>query len=234
MNILIAGANGGIAEAIGAELNRRPHSIASISRGAKPSWSHSHLQANLASAPAVSAIADWLKEISFEPDIVIQCSGLLHDEQTRPEKTLMQMSESWLMENISVNLVTHIHLAQALNPLLKAKKILHWVSLSAMVGSISDNHLGGWHSYRISKAGLNMFIRNLHLEWTRKSPQSIVVALHPGTTDTPLSTPFQANIADGKLYSAELTGRRLSDVVENLQQNQSGHLLHWDGSTIPF
>lgn len=79
-----------------------------------------------------------------------------------------------------------------------------------------------------------MLIRNIHLEWRRRSPDSIVVALHPGTTDTELSKPFQKNIRDGKLYSPELTGERLTDVVEQLDTEQSGRLLHWDGSTIPF
>lgn len=103
-----------------------------------------------------------------------------------------------------------------------------------MVGSISDNRLGGWYSYRMSKASLNMFIRNLAIEWGRKAPGSLVVAQHPGTTDTHLSQPFQAGIAEGKLYSVELTASRLITVMQGLTAQQHGALLHWDGSVIPF
>ena len=103
-----------------------------------------------------------------------------------------------------------------------------------MVGSITDNQLGGWYSYRMSKAALNMFIKTLSIEWQRKAPDSIVVATHPGTTDSALSEPFQANIKDGKLYTPELTAERLSRILEELNAEQNGHLLHWDGSVLPF
>ena len=86
----------------------------------------------------------------------------------------------------------------------------------------------------MTKAALNMFIRNLDIEWRRKSPDSIVVALHPGTTDTKLSEPFQKGLAPDKLYQPELTGRRLVDVIEQLTPERSGQLLHWDGTIFPF
>jgi NAD(P)-dependent dehydrogenase (short-subunit alcohol dehydrogenase family) len=103
-----------------------------------------------------------------------------------------------------------------------------------MVGSLEDNGLGGWYSYRMSKAALNMFIRNLSIEWSRKAPGSVVVAQHPGTTDSPLSEPFQAGIAEGKLYTREQTAERLVNVMRELTPEQNGRLLHWDGSVIPF
>lgn len=118
--------------------------------------------------------------------------------------------------------------------MLNRQRPVKWISLSAMVGSISDNRLGGWYSYRMSKASLNMFIRNLAIEWGRKAPGSLVVAQHPGTTDTHLSQPFQAGIAEGKLYSVELTASRLITVMQGLTAQQHGALLHWDGSVIPF
>ena len=232
--ILIAGANGGIAQALGAELASRGHVLFSVSRGVKPAWSELHFKADLSLGKSVESLTSWLSGLDQPPEVVIQCSGLLHNTESRPEKRLSQMSERWLHQNLSANVVAHMHLAQAISPWVSRRNRVHWVSLSAMVGSIEDNQLGGWYSYRMTKAALNMLIRNLHIEWTRKSPESIVIALHPGTTDTSLSEPFQANIADDKLYSSELTGRRLSGVIETLSSEQSGHLLHWDGSILPF
>ena len=151
-----------------------------------------------------------------------------------PEKALAQISAQWLHKSIDANLMSHIHLAQVFDKAITRHQPIHWVSLSALVGSISENQLGGWYSYRMSKAALNMFIRTLSIEWGRKSPNSVVVALHPGTTDTPLSKPFQKNIHPDKLYKPELTGKRLSDVIEGLSIEQHGKLLHWDRTVVPF
>lgn len=234
MQILIAGANGGVAQALGNELAQRGHSLMSISRGDHPLWSQHHLCTDCSMEKSVSEVGQWLAEKQLEPVLVIQCAGLLHHDPHMPEKSLARISMDWLKQNMAVNLGTHIHLAQAIDPLIKRKKTVHWVSLSALVGSISENQLGGWYSYRMSKAALNMFIRNLSIEWGRRSPGSMAVALHPGTTDTELSVPFQKNIAAGKLYTPKLTGQRLADVLENLDEQQNGRLLHWDGSIVNF
>ena len=234
MEILIAGANGGVAQAIAKELEHRGHQLISISRSNAPSWSTAHLVQDCGSEGATQQIKNWLSEQELQPDMAIQCAGILHNENSMPEKSLSGLSSDWLLQSIQANLVTHIRLAQAIDHLVKRAKPIHWVSLSALVGSISENQLGGWYSYRMSKAALNMFIRNLSIEWSRRSPQSIAVALHPGTTDTGLSKPFQKNIAADKLYSPELTGQRLANVVENLNEQQNGRLLHWDGSLVSF
>ena len=197
-------------------------------------WSEGHLAVDLSDQVNTETAQLWLKNLSQQPELVIQCAGILHAEGKRPEKTLMQITESWLHENLSANLIAHVHLAQAVNQFVSKRQPLRWVSLSAMVGSISDNQLGGWHSYRMSKAALNMFVRNLHIEWQRKSPESVAVALHPGTTESELSKPFQANIRPDKLYTKQTTAKRLSDVIENLTPEKSGKLLHWDGSEIDF
>lgn len=234
MKILVAASNGGIADAICTELDHRGHELLTISRENNSRWGGKHIVADMSDPESVSQVSTWLKSEQYVPDIVLQCAGVLHSDTKMPEKTLMQIDDDWFAANVAANLSAHIHLAQAVNHLVSSRSSLRWVSLSAMVGSISDNQLGGWYSYRMTKAALNMFVRNLHIEWTRKSPNSIVVALHPGTTDTGLSKPFQANIVAGKLYDASTTGRRLSDVIENLDGGQSGRLLHWDGTILPF
>jgi len=106
--------------------------------------------------------------------------------------------------------------------------------ISAKVGSIQDNRLGGWYSYRASKAALNMAIKTISLEWQYKVPNCCVAALHPGTTDTQLSAPFQANVAIKKLFSADQTAALLIDVIDNLNSKNSGRFWNWDGKEIPW
>ena len=233
MNIWISGASGGIANALinhyaGDDNNR----VVALSRSAVQ-FEHNNVVAHqwCASEPEVG-ISELLHDLP--PDIVIACQGILHDDHHQPEKNLSQLSLPWLQHSIEVNLWSHIALAQQLAAAVRRQHPLRWVSLSAMVGSIEDNRLGGWYSYRMSKAALNMFIKNLSLEWQRKSPQSCVVAMHPGTTDTALSQPFQANIAAGKLYPSDITASRIVAVIEALTAEQSGALYHWDGSRLPW
>jgi NAD(P)-dependent dehydrogenase (short-subunit alcohol dehydrogenase family) len=109
-----------------------------------------------------------------------------------------------------------------------------FAALSARVSSISDNRLGGWHAYRASKAALNMLMHNFAIELSRKSPEALCVALHPGTVDTPLSRPFQGNVPIEKLFSAERSVADLLRVIDRLQSAHSGQLVAWDGSVIPF
>ncbi|MBP6380931.1 MAG: SDR family NAD(P)-dependent oxidoreductase, partial [Sphingorhabdus sp.] len=106
--------------------------------------------------------------------------------------------------------------------------------LSARVGSISDNRLGGWHAYRASKAALNMTVRNFAFEMARTHPQAIIVALHPGTVDTALSQPFQRGVAPEKLFTADYAAERMLQVLGELTPEESGHLFAWDGARIPF
>jgi NAD(P)-dependent dehydrogenase (short-subunit alcohol dehydrogenase family) len=109
-----------------------------------------------------------------------------------------------------------------------------FAALSARVGSISDNRLGGWHGYRASKAALNMLVRTIAIEEKRRNDRSIVVALHPGTVDTGLSRPFQANVPAGRLFDVERAALQLLDVIEALNVTDSGKLLDYEGEEVPF
>ena len=231
--IWISGASGDIANALINHYAQDDHNrIVALSRSAVP-FEHDNVVAHQWHANTPEAgISELLRDLP--PDIVIACQGILHDEHHQPEKNLSQLSLPWLQHSIEVNLWSHIALAQQLAPLVRRQHPLRWVSLSAMVSSIEDNRLGGWYSYRMTKAALNMFIKNLSLEWQRKSPQSCVVALHPGTTDTALSQPFQGNIAEGKLYQSDTTASRIAAVIEQLTPEHSGALYHWDGSRLPW
>ena len=107
-------------------------------------------------------------------------------------------------------------------------------ALSAMVGSIGDNRLGGWYAYRASKAALNQFLRCVSIELGRRVPAAIVTALHPGTVDTALSSPFQAGVPDKQLFTADHSAARLLEVVDGLGPEDSGGFFAWDGSPIPW
>ncbi|MEX2961145.1 SDR family NAD(P)-dependent oxidoreductase [Microbulbifer sp. TYP-18] len=240
-SVLIAGAGGGLGQALVAEVGRRcPQArLLTISRSQPPSQllqaaANRHLCVQLGRPEAVQQVREFLRRQAQLPEWVINCCGILHDGDHVPEKSLDQCSDEWLLTSMRGNLLTHLHLAQALGPLLSRGNPLLWASLSAKVGSIGDNQLGGWYSYRISKAALNMLVKNLAIEWGRRLDSSCVVAVHPGTTDTDLSKPFQKRIAPGKLYSPQLSAERILEVLQGLKPSDSGRLLFWDGQVIPW
>ncbi|APR66946.1 cell-cell signaling protein CsgA [Thalassolituus oleivorans] len=235
MRILVAGSSGGIGKALVSLLREHGHTVFTVSRAGEVGAAH--CIADLTSPESVAQVSQFLNRVlppKVSLDAVYCCAGILHTGWNMPEKTLVQMSADWLQQSMAVNVLSHVHLAQAIAPLVTRSQPLRWLSLSAMVGSATDNGLGGWYSYRMSKAALNMFVKNLSIEWGRKSPQSVVVAVHPGTTDTLLSQPFQAGIAEGKLYTPEQSAERMVAVMEGLKPAQNGHLLYWDGSVLPF
>jgi NAD(P)-dependent dehydrogenase (short-subunit alcohol dehydrogenase family) len=168
-------------------------------------------------------------------DTVINCAGVLHGgPDFQPEKRLADVRAAALEQSFRVNAIGAILLAKAFEPLLTHEGISRFASLSARVGSIGDNRLGGWYAYRASKAAQNMLLKTLALEWSRKRRQIICVALHPGTTDTQLSQPFQRNVPPEKLFSTQQTVRQLLTVLAQLTLEDSGRFLAWDGSDIPW
>ncbi|MCO1333854.1 SDR family NAD(P)-dependent oxidoreductase [Microbulbifer sp. OS29] len=239
--VLIAGASGGLAQAIGAEIVRRHPQITlmTLSRITVDmipghTGERHHLSVSLEEAESIDIIENFMAEHSVPPDWVINCCGILHDDFHGPEKSLSQCDDHWLIQSMQINVLSHLHLARALDGFLQRRLPVLWVSLSAKVGSIGDNQLGGWYSYRISKAALNMLVKNLSIEWARKLEDSCVVAIHPGTTDTSLSKPFQSNLHPDKLYAPELSAKRIVDVLSQLSTAETGQLLFWDGSQLPW
>lgn len=177
-------------------------------------------------------IKPYIKQ--YPPDYLINTIGLLHDEQHRPEKKIQQLSKLWLANSISVNVWPAIEIAQALAPILEPNSKLVLMNLSARVSSISDNHLGGWYSYRMSKAALNMLIKTIAIEWSRCAPEAIIVGYHPGTVATQLSAPFRHNVAPEKLFAPNKAVQYLLKVLHNLTLDDSGLLIDWQGKIIPF
>lgn len=167
-------------------------------------------------------------------DLVINASGLLHEAGLAPEKSATQVSAATMQRIFAVNAFGPMLLAKALWPWLRTKRPVVFASLSARVGSIEDNRLGGWYSYRAAKAAQNQFLRSLAIELGRLNSQSIVLALHPGTTNTGLSRPFQANVAPEKLFTPEFVATQLLQIIEGATTADSGSFIAWDGQPIAW
>lgn len=167
-------------------------------------------------------------------DWVVNCVGALTIDQVLPEKNLKSIDAERFTSAMQINTLPTLLLAQHLQPLLRRSPAPRFATISARVGSISDNGLGGWYSYRCSKAALNMALKNISIEWGRLMPNSCTVALHPGTTDTSLSKPFQANVPEHKLFSADKTARLLMNVLLSLEREHNGQFLAFDGSLIEW
>jgi NAD(P)-dependent dehydrogenase (short-subunit alcohol dehydrogenase family) len=136
------------------------------------------------------------------------------------------------MRLFAVNAIGPALVAKHFVPLLPNEDRCVFAALSARVGSITDNRLGGWYGYRASKAALNMLIKTLAIELARTRPEAICVALHPGTVDTGLSKPFQKGVASDRLFSTDSTAAQLLEVIERLEPDQSGRCFAWDGAEI--
>lgn len=184
-----------------------------------------------------SQIAAVIQKIQTETTTlhtVINCVGLLHDGAMQPEKSLRHLNADQLLRYFQVNSVGAAMLAKHVQPLFKHRDRAIFATISAKVGSIGDNEIGGWYGYRASKAALNMFMRTVALEYRRTCPSTIVVTLHPGTTDTQLSRPFQRGVAPEKLFSVDRTVQQLLTVLDQLKQDDSGEFFSWDGSRLPW
>ncbi len=168
------------------------------------------------------------------PTLVIVATGLLHADGRGPEKALRELDPAWLAQVYAVNTIGPALVAKHFLPLMPRTGRTVFAALSARVGSISDNRLGGWHGYRASKAALNMMVRNLAIEERRRNDRTVVVALHPGTVSTALSSPFQGNVPAARLFNPERAALQLLDVIEGLKPVDSGNLFDFEGREIPF
>jgi NAD(P)-dependent dehydrogenase (short-subunit alcohol dehydrogenase family) len=172
-------------------------------------------------------------------NLVLNVAGLLHqmDEGGRgpgPERRLADVDPEWLARSFRINAAGPLLVAKHFEPLLPRREHAVFASLSARVGSIEDNRLGGWYAYRGSKAAQNMFTRGLAIELKRRHAGIVCVGLHPGTTDTGLSRPFQRGVAPDKLFSPEQAAGFLLAVIDDLGPEDNGTFRAWDGQVIPW
>ncbi|NNM75534.1 SDR family NAD(P)-dependent oxidoreductase [Sphingomonas sp. ID1715] len=218
-NAVVIGAGGGIGRALVEALEEEGVAVQAFSRP----------QLDLLNEASIAGAA---ATVTSRPSLIVVATGLLHDGDHGPEKSMRELDAAWLQRNFAINAIGPALVAKHFLPLLSKGERSVFAALSARVGSISDNRLGGWYSYRASKAALNQLIRTLSIEMKRVNDRAIVVGLHPGTVDTKLSKPFQGNVAPGQLFDPGRAAVQLLDLLDGLGVKDSGSLIAWDGTTV--
>ena len=190
-----------------------------------------HFFLDISDEKSISDIADVLPDdLNF--DLILITSGFLHNEIIAPEKSVRFISQQNLLDYFNINAISPILIAKYFSKFLPKNSPSIFAALSARVGSIGDNKLGGWYGYRASKAALNMFIKTLSIEFSFALKQSIVIGLHPGTVDSNLSKPFLSNYKKNSVFSPEESVSYLVKVLNSITVNDSGKIFAWDGSEI--
>jgi NAD(P)-dependent dehydrogenase (short-subunit alcohol dehydrogenase family) len=192
------------------------------------------VELDVTDASSLASFGNLLRRLEGGVDSAIHAAGILHEDAVQPEKSLADCDARRLLRLFEVNSIGPLMVARSLLPAQDRRRPFAFAVLSAMVGSIADNRLGGWYGYRASKAALNQFIRTLAVECRVKYPAARILAIHPGTTDTGLSRPFQRNVKPEKLYTPAQTAARILRVVDGAKPAESGSFLNWDGTEIPW
>jgi NAD(P)-dependent dehydrogenase (short-subunit alcohol dehydrogenase family) len=169
-----------------------------------------------------------------ELDLVIIATGILHCDDIQPEKKLRDINAANMLEVLQLNTVGPALVAKHFLPKMHRRHKTVFAALSARVGSIEDNRLGGWLSYRASKAALNMTMKTLAIEHARRCPDAIVVSLHPGTVATALSEPFRSRVPPAQLFDPDTSASYLLSVIDGLTHADTGGFFAWDGSRVQF
>ena len=201
------------------------------------------LAMDVTSEPSIKKAIDTIGDQVDHIDWVINAVGLLHNDSHQPEKAVKQLDPDFFIDNMKVNALPSLLIAKHIKPLLQARLKAGdpsetdpaiYATISARVGSISDNKLGGWYSYRMSKAALNMGMKTLSIEWQRSLKNVCVAVMQPGTVDTPLSKPFQTNVPDEKLFQPQQCADNLLTVLSQLTVEDTGYFVDWAGKPIDW
>ena len=237
-NVAVVGASGGIGQGAVRLLSDDPsvslvHAFSRDATNSREGKIH-HLPISLLDEQSIQGAVEVAA--SRAPlDIVFVASGMLHrGRAVQPEKTMRDLSARTMSEVLDVNAIGPALIAKHFLPAMRKNGKTVFAVLSARVGSISDNRLGGWVSYRASKAALNMVIKTLSIEHARRHPDSIAVSLHPGTVDTALSKPFSAGVSENSLFTPQYSAACLFKVIDGLNVADSGGFFAWDGRAIEF
>lgn len=226
MVAVVIGAGGGLGHALAAALEAGGAygHVLRLGRGSTPPL-------DLLSEPGVAAAAAWAAA-QGEIRLVLDATGFLHDARFRPERSWRDIDPEHMAHAFAVNATGPALLMKHFCPLLAREGRAVFATLSARVGSIGDNRLGGWHSYRASKAALNQLVRTVAVELRRHNPASICVALHPGTVDTGLSKPFAKTGLD--VRPPEVAAGELLALLGGLGTEHSGGFYDQRGEPIPW
>lgn len=222
---VVIGASGGIGAAVTARLRSSGHFAVVYALSRRETGLDLEDEATIAAAAHAVAAGPI-------PGLIFVATGVLHHGH-EPERSYKAMTPEHLLRDYRINAVGPAMVAKHFAPLLPREGRSVFAALSARVGSIGDNRLGGWHSYRASKAALNMILKNLSIELARTHPQAVVAGLHPGTVDTALSQPFQKGVAAEKLFTPDYSAEHLLAVLDGLAPADSGGVFAFDGVRVP-
>ncbi|WP_396588609.1 SDR family NAD(P)-dependent oxidoreductase [Bermanella sp. R86510] len=237
MTSIVIGASSTIAQAVINQLLESGQYVHAISQHPRPNNSISenlHWWVCHYGEHHIDELVDVLAgEIRENIEHVIICNGQLHADGINVEKKLDDIQEASFHQILNSNALIPTLWLRSLLPLLR-KQHTKIAVFSARVGSIGDNRLGGWYSYRASKAALNMLLKTAAIEYARSAKGVKLVAFHPGTTDTPLSKPFQANVPEDKLFTPEFVASQLLDILETKHADGELSFVDWDGKDITW
>lgn len=184
---------------------------------------------------SIRAAAAHVADVHGRADLVISCTGILKDVELKlPETTLRNVTAEGLARTFTTNAFGPILVGKHFTQLLRKGDDAKFAAISAKVGSITDNGIGGWYGYRASKAALNMLLKTFSIELSHYKPRVTVLALHPGTTDTALSKPFQKHVPEDKLFSVDFTVERLLSIIDGATHKDSGKFFAWNGEELPY
>jgi NAD(P)-dependent dehydrogenase (short-subunit alcohol dehydrogenase family) len=240
MTAIVLGARGGL----GASFARALTSSAGVSRvlttsrdaqwcEAEAAPTERRLHVDLTSEADLVMLTEHISE-DAPLQLVLNCTGLLHGDSIQPERTWRELDLEQMRRVFDVNALGVALLVKHLVPRMPRQGRSIFASVSARVASIGDNRLGGWYSYRASKAAQNMILKTASIEAARTHPDLVIAALHPGTVDTELSKPFTRRLGPDRLFTPDYSRERLSEVMSGLTPKDSGGLFAWDGAPIPW
>lgn len=224
---LVIGASGAIGTALSAALES-DHRFSDVTRLSRTSV----LPVELTSEPSMRAAASAMADANGDVRLIIDATGSLHREGHMPEKRLRDLDADALMDSFALNAIGPAMLMKHFLPLLPRTGRSVFATLSARVGSIGDNELGGWYGYRASKAALNQFVRTAAIELRRTRPEAICIALHPGTVDSRLSAPFAKTDLD--VRAPEVAAAELLAVLDGLVPENNGGFFDHRGAPVPW
>ena len=165
-------------------------------------------------------------------DAIFVTTGVLHNDDVVPEKSLKELTMHNFETIFKIDAIVPALLVKHFSPMLHKKRPSIMVVLTARVGSISDNRFGGWYAYRCAKSALNMFVKNASIELKRRYNHQMIIAMHPGTVDSPLSEPYKANLDPNKVFTPAVSASHLAKVVSGMTPEDTGKIIAWDGQII--
>ncbi|MGP9803593.1 SDR family NAD(P)-dependent oxidoreductase [Paracoccus sp. NSM] len=218
---LILGASGGVGAALVDRLRAQGVAVTSLSRSGDG--------LDLTRPDSVAAHARALADHRF--DLIFNATGALVIDGRQPEKTMDALDPEAMAAHFALNATGVALVIRHFAPLLSREGRPVLASLSARVGSIGDNGLGGWVSYRAAKAAQNQIIRTASIEWRRRNPRAVLVALHPGTVATPLTAKYAGR---HPTITPDESARALLGVIETLTPEDTGSFRDWKGQIVPW